>query len=148
MGRIEKEIVRLWHDCAGNLQQNRSIFSEPCGAQIAGRFLICTPILWEIVRLDDGNLYIRPFDSEQSKRWRHIIRTGMDTDFQQRRGRCRGQIHNRLARVVPAARRFQAARSAQVAVTADSPQEHLDEHAFVDLNQQFVDDPAARVRIQ
>jgi hypothetical protein len=31
---------------------------------------------------------------------------------------------------------------------ADSPQNHLDEHTLVDLNQQLFDDPAAGIRLQ
>jgi hypothetical protein len=58
----------------------------------------------------------------------------MDANLQQRGRWTFRQINDRLARVVPAARRFQPAHSTQVAMTADSPQDHLDEHAFINLN--------------
>ncbi len=33
-------------------------------------------------------------------------------------------------------------------MSADPPQNHLDKHALVDLNQQLFDDPAASIRLQ
>ena len=45
----------------------------------------------------------------------------MNAYFQQGSSRTRGQIDYRVTRMVPASRNLQAARSAEVAVTADSP---------------------------
>jgi hypothetical protein len=50
--------------------------------------------------------------------------------------------------MMPAAGSPQSANPAQIAMPADPPKDHSDEHTLVDLNQQFLDNPAARVRIE
>jgi hypothetical protein len=72
----------------------------------------------------------------------------MNAYFQERRRRTPCQINDGLARIMPSARNLQSARSAEVAMPADPPEDHLDEHALVNLNEQFFDNPAACVRIE
>jgi hypothetical protein len=48
-----------------------------------------------------------------------------------------------MAGIVPASGSFQTAHSTAVTMPADSPQNHLDKHALIDLNQQLFDNPAA-----
>jgi hypothetical protein len=50
--------------------------------------------------------------------------------------------------MVPSARRPQATCSTKIEMPADPPQDHLDEHALVNLNEQFRDNPAAGIRAQ
>src|ERR1700683_5563333 len=49
---------------------------------------------------------------------------------------------------MPSAGNLQSARSAEVAMPADPPEDHLDEHALVNLNEQFFNNPAACVSIE
>jgi hypothetical protein len=53
-----------------------------------------------------------------------------------------------MAGMVPAATRLQSPDSAKIAMPADPPQDHLDEHALVNLNQQLFDYSAAGVCFQ
>ena len=72
----------------------------------------------------------------------------MDEDFEESRGWVFSQINDRLASVMPSARGLHSAGSAQVATPADPPEDHLNEHALVNLDEQFFDNPAAYVRVE
>ena len=116
----------------------KSRVASNCACQFFGR----------IVGLDPWNFYIRSFDLQQRECWRHVIRAGVNADFQQCRSWRLGHVHNGVASVMPASSRFQSADPAQVTMPADPPQQHLDEHAFVDLNQQLLNNPAAGICLQ
>jgi len=91
---------------------------------------------------------IGTFDFQQREiRW-HIIRAGLHTDFQKRRRRTACQISHGMPSIVPSAGDLQSACSAEVAMPADPPEDHLDEHTVVDLYEQIFDNPAACVRVE
>lgn len=94
------------------------------------------------------NVRVRPYNLEQGKIRRHIVGSGVYTYLQQRCRGCRRQIDDRISCVVPTPWRSQTARSAKVEMPADSPHDHLDKHAFVDLYKQFPNDSAARIGAQ
>ena len=49
---------------------------------------------------------------------------------------------------MPVSGSFQATCSAEIAMTADPPQDHLNKHALINLNKHFLDDPATRIGFQ
>src|SRR5258708_38857186 len=72
----------------------------------------------------------------------------MDADFKQRRSRRLRQIHNGVTSMVPAPGYSQPAPPSKILMPADPPQNHLNEHALVDLDEQFFDDPATGIGFQ
>jgi hypothetical protein len=72
----------------------------------------------------------------------------MDADFKQRRSRRLRQIHNGVTSMVPAPGCFQPSHPSEILMPADPPQNHLDEHALIDLDEQFFDDPATGIGFQ
>ena len=50
--------------------------------------------------------------------------------------------------MMPTAASFEAADSAQIPVPADSPKDHSDKHALVNLDQEFFYNASARIRIE
>jgi len=72
----------------------------------------------------------------------------MNTYFQERGRRTPCPINDGLARIVPSAMDFQPACSGEFAMPADPPEDHLDEHALINLNEQFFENPAACVRVK
>ncbi len=122
--RVKEEIYCLRHQCARHTEQNAFVFLKPCGPQIPSHFQPCPPILRQFFRFNRRNIYIRSLDFQQRELGRHIVRAGVDADFEQSRGRRFCQINNWMARIVPSSGSSQSTDSAEITMPADSPQNH------------------------
>ncbi len=95
----------------------------------------------------DG-LQIRALNFQQRKIRGNIVSAGVNANLQQRGRRTFTQIDNSLPGIMPAAGCLQTAQPSEIAIAADPPEDHSHEHAFVNLPEQFFDNPAAGVCIE
>lgn len=146
MKRVEQDISCLRDDGARNLQQRRGGLLQPIGAEVAGKFWTVWPVCRQPgeVDLKNGQI-IRSRNFEQSVAGRDVVGAGVDADFEKCCGWAGGEVHDRVADMMPSAWQPLAARSAEVEMATDPPQDHLDEIAFVNLSEELFDESASGI---
>ena len=143
--RVEEEVRGLRDQGAWHLQEHRGSLIEPGGSYAARDVESCHPIRRQIGFMNHIEFEVRPFDAKQSEIRGNVVCSGVDTDFKQSAGRTISEVDNGVSSMVPSSSCFQSADAAEIFVTTDSPENHSDEHAFIDLDEEFFDDAAAGI---
>jgi len=123
MQGVQNNIESGWNQCARDAKQSGAARPQPRRTDLLRDVGTLRPARRQDVhvQLFQGNL-VTSGHAQQNVVRRDIVRTGVDTRFQQSAGRGLRKIHYRCSAFVPATWSAQSACSLKVAVLADAPE--------------------------